>query len=103
MTDTTGASDDGNYAQMYVTTFREKFWRAIGFRFHLGGEPPDAENLEGWSKTVTHFRFGVPDRLRLLLTGRLKVEITQAFDVPSPSTIKNRVDYRIIEPGGKWL
>jgi hypothetical protein len=71
MTDATGASDGGNYAQMYVPTFREKFWRTIGFRYHLGDEPPDAENLEGWSKTVTHFRFGVPDRFRLLLSSHL--------------------------------
>jgi hypothetical protein len=103
MTDATGTSGGANYASMYIPTFREKFWRSLGFRFHLGDEPPDADSLEGWSKTVTHFRFNVLDRLRLLLTGRLKVEVTQAFDAPSPSTIKNRVDYRIIEPGGSWL
>lgn len=91
------------YAVRYVPTLAGKFWRALGFRHHHGDDPEDIDKLEGWSQTVVHFRFGFLDRLRLLLTGRFKVTITSSYDAPSPSIIKNRTDYRIIEPFGKWL
>lgn len=103
MTDAADNTKGGCFASVYVPTMREKFWRALGFRYHLGDEPPNAESLEGWSQTVVHFNFDLPDRLRLLLTGKIKITVTSAYDAPSPSIIKNRTDFRIIEPWGKWL
>jgi hypothetical protein len=82
--------------------FKEKFWHALGWRYHLGKEPPDADQLEGWSQTHIKFHLGWLDRGRLLLTGRLVVVVTNQFDAPAPSTIKSRTDFRIIEPGGRW-
>ena len=49
-----------NKAFHRVPTLRERFWRAIGFRYYLGNEPPDADLLPGWMLTdiVLNFRMG---------------------------------------------
>jgi hypothetical protein len=84
---------------IYVPTFREKFWRRMGFRFHLGDEPEDTDGMPGWQKTEVRLRFNIPDRIRLLLTGRLFVGLAMHTDVPSPNVIKTRIDWEIKAPG----
>jgi hypothetical protein len=83
-------------------TFRDKFWRALGFRYHLGEEPPNAENLAGWIKTDCFLHLGWLDRLRFLVSGRLFVAVTVSTDTPSPTICKSRMDWRIVEPRGEW-
>jgi hypothetical protein len=103
MTDASAANENAKGGCFYAKpTFVQKFWRALGWRYHLGNEPPDADLLQGWSRTDIRFSFGWLDRIRLLFTGRLKVSVTSQFDAPSPSTIKNRTDFRIVEPFGDW-
>lgn len=82
-----------------IPTLRERFWRAVGFHYHHGDEPEGTETLQGWSYTNVRFQFGWPDRLRLLLTGRLKVVVVSHFDAPSPDIVKNRIDWLIAAPG----
>lgn len=89
---------EGGY-MVYVPTLRERFFRWLGFRYHLGNEPQDVDHLTGWSKTDVYLHFGVLDRLRLLLTGRLFVGITAHFDEPTPKDIVSRIDWRIAAPG----
>jgi hypothetical protein len=80
----------------------QRWWRWVGFHYHLGAEPEDTEILQGWMRTDIRLHFGWADRLRLLLTGRLFVVSVVHFDTPSPTVCKSRVDYRIVEPRGRW-
>jgi len=91
-----------NFCMIHVPTWRERFWRKLGFRFHLGEDQdsPDDPNT-GWMMTETDFRFGFGDRLRLLLTGHLRVRTVHDIDTPSPNRIKTRVDWQIYAPGEK--
>ena len=93
----------GGFAAIYRPTLSERLWRAIGFRYHLGEEPPDLDGdaLQGWMVTEAVFSFTLADRLRLLLTGRLRVRTTCYTDTPSPSVCKNRLDWQIHPPGGR--
>ncbi len=95
MTDETA----GNYAVIYVPTLRERLWRRVGFRFHLGDEPEGTETFPGWMRTNIRLDFGWLDRLRLLLTGRLRVTLSSHFDALSPAVVKSRLDWTIAAPG----
>lgn len=84
---------------VYTPTRRERFWRKLGFRHHLGDEPAGTDGMPGWVDTTTTFDFSLADRLRLLLTGRLRITVISHTDTPSPMVIKNRVDWQIFAPG----
>lgn len=84
---------------MYVPTIQERVWRKLGFHYHLGDEPAGGDNLPGWSQTKVRLGFSWVDRLRLLLTGRLLVVLTQQTDTPPPEIIKNRIDWKVAFPG----
>lgn len=90
-----------NQASFHIPTFREKFWRALGFRYHLGEEPEDIGALVGWMRTDIRLDFSLADRLRLLLTGRLRVSSIVHSDTPSPMICKSRVDWQIVRPGDR--
>ena len=90
-----------NYAVLYVPTLRERVWRKLGFRYHLGDEPEGVEALTGWMRTDIRLHFSVADRLRLLVSGRLFVASIVHTDTPVPSICKSRVDYRIEDPARK--
>ena len=94
-----GASANGCFYN--EPTLMERFWRKVGFHYHLGDEPQGAESLPGWSQTNQYFHFGWSDRLRLLISGRLLVKLTMSTDTPSPSVCKNRMDWMIYAPGQK--
>lgn len=94
MTDDTQA-----FYQEYRPSLRERFWRKMGFRFHLGDDGKDTTAFQGRMKTRTRFRFCWSDRLRLLLTGRLEVTISNDIDTPSPDKIHTRMDWQIKAPG----
>ena len=84
----------------YVTftpsiTLRAMRW--LGFRYHLGEEPKDPPQ-DGWMCTETRLRFSFADRVRLLLTGRLYIRLTQHLPVRCDYA-KNRLDWHI-EPWG---
>lgn len=89
------------YYSVYVPTLRERFWRAAGFRYHHGDDPPDIEALTGWMKTDIRIHFDFMDRLRLLLTGKLFVASVVHIDTPSPTICKSRVDFMIYAPGDR--
>src|ERR1700678_644925 len=101
MSEDVTASNGCGYVE-YTPTFKEKFWRRLGFQFHLGEEPKDVDNLPGWMQSRIRFNFSWSDRFRLLLTGKLSVHLTSYFDTPAPSIVKNRTDFNIIPPAGEW-
>jgi hypothetical protein len=93
----TDATEGGCF--YYVPTRRERFWRAMGFRYHHNDDPPGADLLPGWMQTNMRLHFGWTDRFRLLLSGRLNIASVVHFDTPSPSNCKSRMDWHILPPG----
>jgi len=86
-------------AMFHRPTLRERFWKKLGFRYHLGEEPAGIEALSGWMRTDIRLSFSVLDRLRLLFIGRLFVASIVHTDTPLPGICKSRVDWRIAAPG----
>jgi hypothetical protein len=87
----------GGYA-VHTPTVAERMWRRLGFRYHLGDEPKDTDKMEGWMCTETRMQFGIADRLRLLLTGKLYIRLVQHLPVKCDYA-KNRLDWHIEAPG----
>ncbi len=94
MTDTTQ-----NFAVEYVPTRAERFWHWVGFHYHLGDEPEGIDGMPGWMCTGIRLNFTWPDRLRLLLTGRLRIRSVVHHDTPSATVCKSRIDWHIKFPG----
>lgn len=84
--------------QTHCPSRTARFWRAVGFRYHLGDSPDDVDALPGWMVTETRMHFGVFDRLRLLMTGRLYIRLTQHLPVECEFS-RNRLDWHIKHPG----
>lgn len=53
-------------------------------------------------KIDMHMHFGIVDRLRILLSGKLFIASIVSTDTPSPMICKSRMDWRIMQPGEKW-
>jgi hypothetical protein len=91
------------FAATYRPSLATRIWRRLGFRYHLGAEDPRDEKAvdkaAGWMRNETYFNFNLTDRLRLLISGRFKVILTQHIDVPSPDKVVTRVDWMIYHPG----
>lgn len=86
-----------NFAVEHVPTRAERFWRALGFRHHHFDLPKEAEGLPGWAMTKVRLEFGMLDRLRLLTTGRLHLDIEQAMDA-RVDTVASATSWRIGRP-----
>ena len=81
MTDTTQ-----NLCMHYVPTLAERFWRKLGYRYHLGEEPEGTDGMPGWMMHGVRLHFGFADRLRLLLgTGRNRPLATENYATQSVS------------------
>lgn len=89
---------ENDRAMCSTPTLAQRFWRAMGFVYHLGEEPEDAEALPGWMRTDMRMHFGIVDRLRLLMTGKLFIASIVSTDTPSPTICKSRMDWRIVAP-----
>ena len=87
-----------NLAMVYVPTLRERFWRALGFRYHHVDPPPAAEGMPGWMMTRVRLDFSVLDRLRLLLTGSLRLDLSQSTNVQVDTCVSSS-SWRIRAPG----
>lgn len=92
--------NDG-YAAVARPTWRQRIFRKLGWRFHLGDEPEGVDGWSGWVKTEIMLKFSVLDRIRLLFSGHLRVYSIVHSDAPSPLRCKSRVDYWIVPPGEK--
>ncbi|MDE2106772.1 MAG: hypothetical protein KGL39_56680 [Patescibacteria group bacterium] len=92
MTNTEGAME-------YRPTRRERFWRKLGFRYHLAELPDDVETrLPGWMITKSTIHFSFTDRIRLLLGGTLKIDIRQATSERVREAV-SALSFRITYPG----
>jgi hypothetical protein len=86
----------------HVPTLRERFFRKIGYVYHLGEDPEGVETLCGWMRSDIRLAFSWRDRLLLLFTGKLFIANIIHSDMPDPTICKTRLDWRIVEPGGDW-
>lgn len=87
-----------NGAMYHVPTLRERAWRRLGFRYHLGVDPEGIDTLPGWMCTENRLDFSMADRLRILISGRLRISIKHHMPV-QPDFSKNRLDWYILQPG----
>lgn len=90
----------GTFALEYRPTIAERFWCKAGFRYHLQDLPDDAPS-DGWA--MTHVRLNVlfSDRLRLLLSGKLRLDVRQGFNTPV-DTVVSATSIQILRPGAQW-
>jgi len=84
---------------VYTPTLRERFWRKLGFRFHLGEDSEETVPWSGWMRTETRLCLGLADRLRILVGGELRMSTSVDMDTPSPSKTFTRFDWEILPPG----
>ena len=76
---------------------RHQFWSWLGFTYHHIELEYDDTELPGWMKTEIMLRFSWLDRLRLLATGKVKLDVTQATNVKVDQCI-SATSMRIIPP-----
>lgn len=90
-------------AMCSTPTRLQLFWRWAGWHYHLGEVPnPEAADLmPGWIRTDMRLDFGWPDRLRLLMTGRLRISSIVHTDTVSPDKCVSRMDWHILAPGDR--
>jgi hypothetical protein len=86
--------------QTAAPTLMWRVWRKLGYHFHFGEGPEGAEALIGWHCTEIGMDFSFVDRLRLLITGKLRLRSILMTDTPSATICKNRLDWWIVRPGG---
>lgn len=81
-------------------TLMQRLWRWLGYRYHLGEDHDD----EGWEKgmlmNVSGMKLDWADRLRILISGHIRITLTHDLDQPV-DRIRTRMDWEIVEPGGK--
>lgn len=91
------------FAMEYRPSLSERFWRALGWRYHFVDLPetPEVEKMPGWAMTHVRLSLSFGDRLRLLFTGRVRLDIRQklsseVMDIVSAASIE------IYPPGKQW-
>jgi hypothetical protein len=93
----TVATDPTNGCFYHRPTLAQRLARALGFRFRLGEEPKGADRQPGWAKTKIRLRLSPLDRVRLLATGKLDLDVTHYIDRPVDRMV-NRVDLTFPAP-----
>lgn len=77
-----------SFAAEYVPTRVERFWRWCNFGNVVFKDLPDeARKMPGWAITNICMRFSFSDRLRILISGRVRITLEQAIDVPVTTVI----------------
>lgn len=72
----------GAFCVEYTPTFKERFWRALGYHSRVPEFPPEAPQLNGWIMTNVEVHVDFADRLRLLVSGEAKIRIETRTSVP---------------------
>lgn len=79
-------------------TLLDRLFRKMGFCYRLASLPDDVEDTHPhWCSTHAKFQFGFWDRILLLFTGRLTVEIEMATEQDIGSSV-NATSYYIMPP-----
>ncbi len=88
------------FAVEYRPTFMRRAWRRLGWCYHLVDLPetPEVERMPGWAMTHVRLEFSIGDRLRLLLTGRVRLDIRQKLSA-DVADIVSATSIEILPPG----
>ena len=88
-----------NFYIPYVPTFMERLRRFFGYGFNQGDKPSSLDPKKHISSMRTNagFKFSWKDRLRLLLTGRLLIVITQHTTQEVDESV-NSIGFQIYAP-----
>lgn len=89
-----------NGYMVYCPTLAERCWRKAGWHYQLQDLPDDAPT-EGWAMTHVRLNLSFVDRLRLLMTGRLCLDVRQAFNTPV-DTVVSATSLQILHPGEQF-
>jgi hypothetical protein len=92
-----------NFAMEYRSTFMLRVWRRLGWRYQLVELPetPEVERMPGWAMTRVRLHFSLVDRVRLLLTGRVRVDIRQKMSA-DVADIVSAASIEILPPGREF-
>lgn len=92
-------TNDG--CQVYTPTIADRLWKRLGFRYRLVDLPEGIEEtMPGWMMTKVVFGFSFWDRVRLLISGRMLVEIRQATSAKVDECI-SAASFKIEPPWSK--
>ncbi len=94
------SAPETNFAMEYRPTFMQRTWRRLGWRYHLVDLPdtPEVERMPGWAMTHVRLQFSIGDRLRFLLTGRVRLDIRQKLSA-DVADIVSATSIEILPPG----
>jgi hypothetical protein len=83
---------------VYTPSRREKFWRGLGFRWRCAPPPEGWSDYSESSLLRIGIRFGFADRLRLLLTGHVRLRVDVYHEYPIGRYVAS-TDFGIAYPG----
>ena len=85
-------------AMHYAPTWRERLWRKLGFRYQRNDLPDGIDATHpGWMLTTAVFHFSFLDRVRLLASGKLHIDIRQATTQQVDESV-NAISHEIQPP-----
>lgn len=79
-------------------TLRQRLWWRLGYQWRIAETPAGAEALQGWMKTEVVVCLSFSDRLRLLLSGRLRLNVINHTDIQIGRAIAS-TDVLVVPPG----
>jgi hypothetical protein len=91
------------FAMEYRPTFMHRAWRRMGWRYQLVDLPetPEVEGMPGWAMTHVRFHFSLADRVRLLPTGRVRIDVRQKLSA-DVMDIVSAASFEILPPGREF-
>ena len=96
-----GVPTPNAFAMVYVPTVAERFWRNMGYRRYPSELPEDARAMPGWAMTNIHLSVSFADRVRLLLSGKIRIDCEHAMS-ESVDTVITASSVTIMRPGEKF-
>ena len=93
-----GATTPNACYMEYRPTFAERFWRKAGYRYQLQELPEETSTMPGWAMTRIYLHFSFMDRVRLLISGNLHLDVRQAMS-ESVTTVVSSTSIDIMRPG----
>ena len=97
------SAPENAFAAISRPTFMQRAWRRLGWRYHMVDLPetPEVERMPGWAMTRVRLQFPPIDRLRLLLTGRVRLDIRQKMSA-DVADIVSATSIEILPPGREF-
>ena len=87
-------TDQAFYA---LPTFIQKLRWKLGYRWHRMYFDEEVPGCPYWAKTTVCVQFSFMDRLRLLLTGRVELDVEQRTDVQIGQAV-SKTSVRVLAP-----